>query len=80
MTNHAAPRTEAGRDRRSITERIAEYQRDLDELRAAMRAREALPRDSPEFAAALAREDELLERIHAWAFGTVGDRHQPNRP
>lgn len=70
----------AGSDRRPIHQRVAEYRAQLDELREAMRAREALPRDSPEYAAALAREDELLERIHAWAFGTVGESHPPNEP
>jgi hypothetical protein len=48
---------------------IADHQRDLVELRAAMDARAALDPDTPEFREALAYEDELLERIHQWSLG-----------
>jgi hypothetical protein len=56
-------------DRRPIRQRVEEYEHDLDELRAAMRERSRLEPDSPEFKAALAHEDELLERIHRWSLG-----------
>lgn len=56
-------------DRRSIRQRIEDYEHDLDELRAAMRERAALKPDTPEFRAALAHEEELLERIHRWSLG-----------
>lgn len=57
------------RDSRSIAQRINDYRRDLAELRAAMDARSRLDPDSPEFQAALAHEDALLERIHSWSLG-----------
>ena len=62
--------TEApARDSRTIAQRINDYRRDLAELRAAMDARSKLEPGSPEFQAALAHEDELLERIHRWSLG-----------
>jgi hypothetical protein len=57
------------RHTRPIDSRIADYQRDLTELRAAMDARARLDPESQEYAAALAHEDELLERIHTWSLG-----------
>lgn len=64
MTTHAPLR-----DSRTIAQRITEYRQDLAELRAAMDARSKLDPDSPEFEAALAHEDELLDRIHRWSLG-----------
>jgi hypothetical protein len=57
------------RDTRPIDKRIADYQRDLAELRSAMDARALLDPASPEFQAAMAHEEELLERIHTWSLG-----------
>jgi hypothetical protein len=60
--------TETGtRDTRPLHQQIIDHRRELDELRAAMQARAALKPDTPEYRDALAREDDLLERIHDWA-------------
>jgi hypothetical protein len=56
-------------DSRITQQRIADHQRELDELRAAMRARAELQPDTPEYQAALAHEEALLERIHRWSLG-----------
>ncbi len=67
MTTQSPPR-----DTRPVHERVETYQRDLAELRSAMDARSRMDPGSPEFQAALAHEDELLERIHTWSM--AGDR------
>jgi len=56
-------------DPRPLHVQIAEHERDLAELRAAMEVRQSLRPDSPEFREALAYEDELLDRIHQWSLG-----------
>lgn len=56
-------------DRRPIRQRIEDYEHDLEELRAAMRERAAMTPDTPEFRAALAHEEQLLEKIHRWSLG-----------
>jgi hypothetical protein len=56
-------------DPRPMHIQIAEHERDLAELRAAMQARAGLRPDSPEFREALAYEEELLDRIHQWSLG-----------
>ena len=69
MTTQSPPR-----DTRPVHLRVADYRRDLAELRSAMDARAGLDPQSPEFQAALAHEDELLERIHAWSLANERDR------
>jgi hypothetical protein len=44
-----------------------EYVADLAELKAAIRRRESLPRDSPEWRAAVELEGRLIARIRKWA-------------
>ena len=58
------------RDSREIAKTVAERDRQLDELRAAMREREGMQPGTPQHEAALAHEAALLERIHEWALGS----------
>lgn len=69
MTTQSPPR-----DTRPAYVRVQEYQRDLAELRSAMDARARMDPASPEFQAALAHEEALLDRIHSWALATERDR------
>jgi hypothetical protein len=55
------------RDNRPFRQQLAEYRRDLDELRSTMQVRATMQPDSPEFLEALAYEEELLTRIHEWS-------------
>lgn len=62
------------RDTRTVDQRVAAYQRDLAELRAAMDARAGMDPESAEFQAALQREEQLLDRIHTWSL--ANDRYR----
>ena len=62
------------RDTRPVHVRVEAYRADLAELRSAMDARSRMDPASPEFQAALAHEEELLERIHTWSLAGERDR------
>ena len=62
------------RDPRTVDQRVAAYQRDLAELRAAMDERAGMDPASAEFQAALQREEQLLDRIHTWSLASERDR------
>ena len=59
--------TPVNRDSRAIAKTVAERERQLEELRESMRARDGIDPDTPAFREALAREEALLEKIHEWA-------------
>jgi hypothetical protein len=46
---------------------LRQFVADLAELKAAMRRRQNLPRESPEWTAAVEAEERLIARIQEWA-------------
>lgn len=62
-----------------MDQRVAAYQRDLAELRAAMDARAGMDPESAEFQAALEHEEQLLDRIHTWSLASAREHQEAAR-